>query len=166
MFSLHVMRIRAQGYQGQLPDDFQQKNQNTTKLNQKLVIFALKLHVFKKIGQKNSDKSNMLDHTTTCKAAQNTSFWCRDFNNPKKFHVAPDMGVRRNFQEGAKPPTTIKQICAFSARRTQNMPFFGAPKAQTKVCVFSDVLDWKVGHCVTKIEKFEYSICFDCQSLG
>ena len=45
------------------------------------------------------------------------------------------------FPEGAKPPT-IEKVDTLSARRTENRPFFGAPKAQTNFfCVFCDVLD-------------------------
>ena len=36
------------------------------------------------------------------------------------------------FQRGAKPPT-LDKVDTFSARRTQNRPFFDAPKAQTKI---------------------------------
>ena len=49
----------------------------------------------------------------------------------------------------AKSPTLKKKNDTFSARRTKNIPFFGAPKAQTKIfAFFRDVLDWNIGYLV------------------
>ena len=46
------------------------------------------------------------------------------------------MGVCRNFSRGGGggggKTTKIKKVDTFSARRTKNRPFFGAPKPQTK----------------------------------
>ena len=47
------------------------------------------------------------------------------------FHGRP----QKFFQRGAKPPTFLKTD-TFSARRTKNRPFFGAPRAQTKNFTF------------------------------
>ena len=58
--------------------------------------------------------------------------WCVPCKSGSvRFHERP----QKFFQRGAKPPTVWK-VDTFSARRTKNRPFFGAPMAETKFFAF------------------------------